>query len=662
MGYRVLVVVTLALAGCIEPAFVTCGDLVCPAGSVCLPNGLCATADAVAACAGIADGAPCHTPLFDGSCIAGACTPDRCGDGVVEGIEQCDGPVTGVDCVDYGFDLGIPTCTDHCDIDVVASCVRFGWKRTLAAGADAAWTDGTRFAVVDRAQPHSAKLFASDSPQIAPVIAAGSWAGVTGGAHFVIAWNADSTMTRSDGGPFVDMPPPAASGGTLQRVVVDTDDTIDALWSPGCEVWQLPPAGGWTQLRAPVGTDDCNWLDAHAGIVAVGSEDATHAGTIFEYASGTWTTLDTGTPELQAVHVDGSTVVVATSYDGVYRYTGAAKSQIFPGTSSYIHDIVIAGALLYVSYGGSIDFSDGIVSESFVAPIDGTLIGDGNGNIYMFGAGMYAFAGQQFSERPGIDATIHDIAILGDGRPAMATAELGLIVPNPDGQRWDLLDTPVAPIAVAGRSSDDVWATDGNELDHVVMELPGIAATPSGFVAINDLYAPPSGEPNLYAVGNAALTLVRTGTTWSTIAAPAGGAGCNIGAIDGQNGVVAAVGSCGGTGFAWHLAGASWVEDHRGGPALAAVAVTAEGDVFAVGDTGGIRSTHGVWSDLPLGGVSIAATTSSDVFVTNAGAVEHWDGVAWSRLGVLGASVPRVAARPHEVYLGGTSESVLLRN
>ena len=43
------------------------------------------------------------------------------------------------------------------------------------------------------------------------------------------------------------------------------------------------------------------------------------------------------------------------------------------------------------------------------------------------------------------------------------------------------------------------------------------------------------------------------------------------------------------------------------------------------------------------------------------GEVIHWDGMNWSRLGVVGAANPRVAASPRAVYISGVSNPVLLR-
>ena len=95
------------LTGCLQPDLVPCGDLSCPAGSVCVSGG-CATTQQVAACAGVADGQAC---TLDGTssayCVRGVCRPSICGDGVVDPGERCDD----------GDTISGDGCSAHCDSD-----------------------------------------------------------------------------------------------------------------------------------------------------------------------------------------------------------------------------------------------------------------------------------------------------------------------------------------------------------------------------------------------------------------------------------------------------------------------------------------------------------------------------------------------------------------
>ncbi len=107
----------LSFAGCIRPDLVACGDLSCPRGSMCVNDSLCAAPDQVAACDGVADGTICHASSGDGNCSQGVCAPSVCGDGMVTGLEQCDGDTIPVGCTDLGYYTGTVACTKYCSVD-----------------------------------------------------------------------------------------------------------------------------------------------------------------------------------------------------------------------------------------------------------------------------------------------------------------------------------------------------------------------------------------------------------------------------------------------------------------------------------------------------------------------------------------------------------------
>jgi cysteine-rich repeat protein len=84
----VLLPLTLAFSACVASAAQTCGDLLCPAGNVCVADG-CASVEEAAACA--SDEASCTTSTITlGVCIGGACRAVICGDGKITGSEICD--------------------------------------------------------------------------------------------------------------------------------------------------------------------------------------------------------------------------------------------------------------------------------------------------------------------------------------------------------------------------------------------------------------------------------------------------------------------------------------------------------------------------------------------------------------------------------------------
>ena len=80
------------LAGCVEPATVQCGDVVCPTSLVCAPSGdACADPAQVAACAAPhGEGDACDFGFGTGVCADGLCVVGGCGNGTVEPGEACD--------------------------------------------------------------------------------------------------------------------------------------------------------------------------------------------------------------------------------------------------------------------------------------------------------------------------------------------------------------------------------------------------------------------------------------------------------------------------------------------------------------------------------------------------------------------------------------------
>lgn len=104
----------VALAACIEPSLTPCGDLVCPQGSVCVDNLVCATEDQITACNGATEKDPCQGPFGQGYCSQGVCVANVCGDNQLTGNESCDGDQTSVSCASFGFYEGTTSCSQDC--------------------------------------------------------------------------------------------------------------------------------------------------------------------------------------------------------------------------------------------------------------------------------------------------------------------------------------------------------------------------------------------------------------------------------------------------------------------------------------------------------------------------------------------------------------------
>ena len=659
--HRVVVVVVVAmLAGCIEPAAeVTCGDLICPSTSVCLANGTCATHDDAAACDGLNDGATCQTPVFAGTCRGGACFAPVCGNGVVEGTEQCDGSVGSIDCVDFGFDLGSPTCSS-CVLDVTDSCVRFGWQPVLSEPAQTAWTDGTRFGVIREDQ--TGADFYNTRAQIAGSVERTNTFYIAGSAKSIVV-GTPLTVDRWDG-PAVTAIDVTALGlvpnnVAIEQIQVADDDTIYARTGPNCKIFALAPGATWTLIRSDP-TNDCSLMRAQEGQLLV----ALQVGTTYSVAKwngSTWNQLFTTTTQVNNLAIKDAVIYVATSSD-----TLAWNGSIQLDAVVTVAQIIPLAEGLFGGGGGNsvaFKFNSATLWEGVQPPIGGDLITDGT-NMYIVGNGIYVYSGVSYATRfiPAND--VIDLTLFTDNTVGLTSFALG-IVPLPNNfASWTYLGIGINdPVAIAGSSGNDFYISDGTTIYHYLnVTLPGTVVT-NPATGIRDLWVPPSGTPKLYAVGDDQLAMSLTGTTWTPITPPAATMGCMLTELAGDASSVYATGTCGTQGVIWQLAGTSWTEIRRTAFPLTSVTVDLAGNVYAVGLSGGTHLIAGVWTDDPAAvGVSVAATAPDDVWVAGGpGSVIHWDGLSWSRLNVIGPNKPRVVATPHAVTISGVSNPVLLR-
>src|SRR5687767_8350695 len=146
----VVVLAIGVLAGCLQPQLTPCGDNFCVEGTSCVADALCASADQIAACDGIADGATCSVAGGIGICDRSVCIATACGNLDLDLGEACDDGNTASgdgcrsDCrkiercgdviIDdgEGCDDGNQNAADGCD-----ACVPTTWNATAVIGANA---------------------------------------------------------------------------------------------------------------------------------------------------------------------------------------------------------------------------------------------------------------------------------------------------------------------------------------------------------------------------------------------------------------------------------------------------------------------------------------------------------------------------------------------
>jgi len=651
-----------ASAACIEDNLTPCGAKLCATGTVCLVNGECASEESVHACDTLVDGDVCATMAFEGFCSMGACAPGTCGDGRISDAEQCDGDADiDVDCVEYGFDLGIPACNANCDLDLINSCIRFGWTRVVPEAADWMWANGSDALAFLHVGTHHAEMRSAAGT----FVDERDWRVMVGNATTVFAATNDDVI-RSQGGAWDDVPGPAIQD-FISFGTVAADGTLYLVKEMPCVIKKLPPGGAWTEiLNTPT---QCNNISPTTTGVLLALE----SGEIKRYTatSNAWSTevLDAGAAVLSVIEHRGY-LFWGTYGGGIWIREGA---QTFEITGDLAQDFFAFGSFLYFNNAeggyGRIDLDTDII-EILAAPTFGWIYGDAMGGFYVFNNGIYKLSPFAYSEHDGVTQVTQDLELMTDGVPVVATSQFIYIHDN--NNSWTEWQTPNTPIALAGRFTDEIFiATSSDPTSNPGADelyyFDGNAflneSPPSSFTGVADLWLHPETD-DLYAVGASALILHDDGGGWLPQTPPAGSSGCNLAAVDGTATVLYAVGECAGVGVVWKQGtGTTWSEVYRAGPPLADVTVTSDGEVVAAGPSGGARTKAGAWGpDVGAKGISIGATTSSDVFVGGGqGEMIRWDGMRWSRMGLVGAIKPRVVATPHAVFIGGASQSVLVR-
>jgi hypothetical protein len=184
---------SLALAGCVTSDLVPCGALLCAVDQACTPTG-CIDRSRIDACDGLVDDAACAVDGVPGTCRDGACATQVCGDGVVEGLEECEGeqlggatclafgfydapglrcssecrfetsecvgtcgdqivngpelcdttPGQSLRCSDVGFDYGSVTCSEALCAPLYTACANFGWRERLHSADTPTWISSPR--------------------------------------------------------------------------------------------------------------------------------------------------------------------------------------------------------------------------------------------------------------------------------------------------------------------------------------------------------------------------------------------------------------------------------------------------------------------------------------------------------------------------------------
>ena len=162
---RAVVAIALLAGGCLVDAATTCDDgRVCPASQACASGGGCAPVVQVEACDGLTEGAACSVlGSGDEVCLGGVCVSTGCGNGEVAAPEDCDGDVGAAACTDVGFYGGTLACSATCQFDTSACVGRCGdGVRDTAEACDGVATQSCASIGFDAGRPACSDACALD--------------------------------------------------------------------------------------------------------------------------------------------------------------------------------------------------------------------------------------------------------------------------------------------------------------------------------------------------------------------------------------------------------------------------------------------------------------------------------------------------------------------
>lgn len=670
-----LVLLVVFLGGCIESDLIPCGDVQCPADTVCGPDGRCLAPELLEQCQGMPDGEACDAlEGIDGRCATGVCEQVSCGNGFIDDQlhEACDG-ATAAQCVDFGFDLGRPACTS-CAIDT-STCVRFGWVRLEYASSQDMWTDGTITA------------YTTYSPQ-GLIVHGGGFAvdetdryfRITGGGGRVFGLRGAELVELVGTGPvpvthptyqfFMDVAVGddgvvyALAGQSGCTIVANTNGTWEEIGTAQpipegrtCYHLDVDGAGAATRIVVSDSTSRFYWNDGRTRFVA---------GPVLDFS-------------IAQVRADGDAVWLNTEMS-LWRFdltTQELKGVLHPATD--VTSFALVGDRVYATTndGLILRVADGRI-DRFRGPTGGRVTDDGRGGLYMYNGPIYRFTGTTFGEMPTTPIDVLDEQLVGScrrGKLLITAAERHVFVLT--GDAWEIHESGLQPTSVQSLAcnADSVvlassvendnaylarWDTDGSHdllrldsLCEAVWLAPDGALIGVGASGVGDAADTSPGwigETRADALGDPGALVEHV--------LPVAVGACRLVAVHGDGaGKVVAAGRCDGKGTilertalqSWNVIYQSPTID--GG--FRAVA-THGGKIFAAGDRGAAWFDGTTWhADASVIGRTLSGT-ADDMWLSGAFTnVQHFDGTAWSQVATAALTRIVVSAGDESVVFPG---------
>jgi hypothetical protein len=673
-------------AGCFSPRSITCTDgMICPVGTSCdVINHTCTTDQQ---CVGNSEGAGCkvgQVSQFNGQCHAGMCqlfhcgdgirnngeacdgadlggqtcvslhfygqTPGTtgltcnsqcsldtrgcfgyCGDGIVNGPEECDGAPTSspVLCSQFGYDRGVVGCTASCK-RTFANCTRWsGWTVAeipeVASDLRSVWGSGPNdvYAVGGPTVLHwngtewsatTRAIAGNPDLNLLAVWGSGPADVYAGGGSRMFHWN----------GQRWDMHDFSSPVGPILDIWGSGPSDVYAVGGLHIEHWD---GTSWSELEP--GTFQSIWGSGPSDVWAVGGRDA--PGTV-HWDGTAWSpvtlAVDGGRGTRTRVWGRGpNDVYFAGGAVGIDHWDGASWSTLDPGSALDIAALWGTGSrdLVALSTDGTLATWDGD-RWTLTSPVQtGQYFYDlwgGGGSLFGVGTSIFTHGPTSWGTLPfsGTAPSLNGVWGSGSG-DLFAVGDAGALA-HWDGSAWTTtaLDPGVAMRSVWGSGPGDVLAVGDNRADDptgvlahwdgVAWSHPSLAPTVPLPGALRGVWG--SGANNIYVVGTAeqrGATFRWDGASWTEVE--------NV--------------------FPYVMpppGGPSGPPTDPHGPPLVGVWGSGPNDLF-VASTGGISHWDGrAWSASGFGGgigiTGIWGSGPSDVYAVDlSGLAAHWDGTAW---------------------------------
>jgi hypothetical protein len=541
----------------------------------------------------------------------------HCGDGQLAGEELCDGDqfLAEISCVSLGYDINHLSCAmDSCSLLVFEDCSYIGWREQVARNQIArsqlrqVWVVDDTYAIAVGSADGSARIV---------VYADGSW----------------STQDAS------------AASGELHDVWASADNDAFAVGgSAGAgQILHYDGTNWEAESFTVAGELLAIWGAGAKDVFAVGDQ-----GIIVHYGDSGWSTMDSGTTSrLQAVWGSDSGDVYAVGAGGVIvHYDDSAWSQMVSGTDVTLTAVWGVDDLVYAAgENGVLLRYDGawsqISSPSALSWRD--LWGVGADRIFALdeSSTIYFYDGVSWHALDRIQGLVSGLG----GAGVTSLHAVGRVAGN--GMIWrnhgfSLVDTarPQPDLAIA-----DVWGSDATDVfavaeDGVILHHDGNAAG-----TFSEMVSPTTARltgvwgnsaSDVFAVGDGGVILHYDGDTWSEMTAPTTNV---LHAVWSASADLAfAVGEKDGSGVILRYDGDQWTEEESVSVRhLDAIAGNGSDHVVAVGAQGAMYQFDGT-SWVELSSPTEAELTAvwvgpSDEIVVATFVGEIWhsaDGMTWS--------------------------------